>query len=434
MQFFFVIINSMKPALLLANEKGEIFESYDYVALGMERQSLVSLKPEELIPLPKGSKLFYIPDSIPLGLNNAGLVERIKKYRAVAAFLPPGYTRTYLPAYEKTSRSKTLPLWSYTAVAWYKDRIHAAAIKVAWMKKADPDFHDDREVLEAIKSKRESFSNNRIFNHLGTCAMTYHCFAAKNFFLTRWEAPIPTSPVCNAECIGCLSKKTSDCCPSQERISFVPEADEVAEISIHHLDSAEEAIVSFGQGCEGEPLLKWKLLEKAIAMTRAKTERGVINLNTNGSMPEAILPLKKAGLNSIRISLNSFNREIYNSYYRPKGYTFDDVLQAIRISKESGLFTSINYLTLPGYNDSEDEIEKLLDFLRECPVDLIQMRNLSIDPYLYMERVKKPKGRILGVRKLIKLIKKEYPQIRIGYFNLPKEALENGRKGQCYFI
>ncbi|MCX7988153.1 MAG: radical SAM protein [Thermodesulfovibrio sp.] len=425
----------MKPVILLANNKGEIFESYEYEALGMERNSPISLSSKDLIPLPKGSKLFYIPNAIPIGLNHAGIVEKIANYRPVAAFLPPGYTRTHLPAFEKTKFTPKLPLWSYTAVAWYRGKIHAAAIRVAWMKKANPVYHEDKNVLKSIKRKNESFKNNRLFKQLEICAMIYNCFAAKNFFLNRWEAPLPTSPLCNAECIGCLSKQPSDCCPSQERISFVPEPREISEIAISHLLKAEEAIVSFGQGCEGEPLLQWKVIEKAIGMTREKTDRGIININTNGSLPKIIPKLKKAGLNSIRISLNSFNHEIYQSYYKPKGYKFEDVIKAIKISKECGLFTSLNYLIFPGYNDSEDEIEKLFDFLMQCSVDLIQMRNLSIDPYLYMEKVEPPKGRILGIRKLIKMIKKDFPHIKIGYFNLPKEAFNNVNfKEQCYFI
>ncbi|ODA44109.1 Radical SAM domain protein [Thermodesulfovibrio sp. N1] len=110
------------------------------------------------------------------------------------------------------------------------------------------------------------------------------------------------------------------------------------------------------------------------------------------------------------------------------------MLKTIRISKDIGLFTSINYLTFPGYNDAEDEIERFFNFLKDCPVDLIQMRNLSIDPYIYMSKVQAPKGRVLGIKKLIKMIKKEFPNIKIGYFNVPKEALTEKGREQCYFI
>lgn len=424
----------MKPLILLANERGQFFEDPRFTALGMEGESIVSLTPEDLIPLPKGSKIFLISDSIPLGLDKSGLVRKIDKFYPVAAFLPPGYTRTHLPAFIKKEKAPTLPLWSYTAVAWYRNSIYAAAVEVASMRKADPDLHDDREVREAIRANREKFKNNRLFKHLEICAMIYSCFAAKNLFLRRWEAPLPTSPVCNARCVGCLSLQSGDCCPSQARISFVPKPEEIAEIAIPHLEFAEEAIVSFGQGCEGEPLLQYETILDSLSLIRSRTQRGIVNLNTNGSIPEVLDKLKKAGLDSIRISINSFKEDTYNGYYRPKGYKFEDVLLSIRKSKELGLFTNINYLIFPGYNDAEEEIESLLQFLESCPVDQIQFRNLSIDPSVYMKAVPKPRGMVLGIRKLIKLIKSKFPSIRIGYFNIPKEALEGKGKEKCYFI
>ena len=59
-------------------------------------------------------------------------------------------------------------------------------------------------------------------------------------------------------------------------------------VALPHLKEAEDAIVSFGQGCEGEPLMQWRLLEKSIRQMREKTDRGTINLNTNGSLPEKV--------------------------------------------------------------------------------------------------------------------------------------------------
>ena len=35
-----------------------------------------------------------------------------------------------------------------------------------------------------------------------------------------------------------------------------------------HLQKAEDAIISFGQGCEGEPLVQWRLLESIILKLR----------------------------------------------------------------------------------------------------------------------------------------------------------------------
>lgn len=169
-------------------------------------------------------------------------------------------------------------------------------------------------------------------------------------------------------------------------------------------------------------------------MTRDKTNKGVININTNGSLPEVIHELKVAGLDSITISLNSFNHKNYKSYYKPKDYNFYEIIKSIKISKEFGLFTSLNYLIFPGYNNSEEEIGRLFDFLKQCSIDLIQMRKLSIDSYFYIEKVRPSEGRILGIRKFIKMLKKEFPHIKIEHFNIPKDAFHNNSNEQCYFI
>ncbi len=411
------------PVLLVANEAGEIYDDSRYLAGGMTGGDFVLITRDDLIPLPEGSKLFFIPKGRPIGFTRDGGPVVVDGAYAVSAFLPPGYTRTYFPAYEEVQPDPILPLWSYTAVAWYKSKFYAAAIRVAWMKKADPKLHDDEVIGPLVKEKLKQFPKNRLFKHLEKCAMFYHCFAAKNIFVGRWEAPLPTSPSCNARCIGCLSLQEGECCASQDRIAFVPTPEEIAEAATPHLKKAEDPIVSFGQGCEGEPLVQSKTLVKAVKLMRDQTNRGVINLNTNGFSPDRIRALRDAGLDSIRISLNSCDRERYNQYYRPRGYRFEDVMESIRVSKKIGLFTSLNYIVFPGYTDREDEVDKLFALIKKTKIDLIQMRNFSIDPSIYMRVVTRPEGKAIGVRHLIRKLKTEFPQLKVGYFNLPKKQM-----------
>jgi pyruvate-formate lyase-activating enzyme len=418
-----------RPVLLLADRDGTIYDDPRYTAGAMSGGDIVSLPSSELIPLPEGSKLFYIPKGRPVGFTDSGAATVVEGASAVCAFLPPGYTRTYLPAYEEIAPDPVLPLWSYTAAAWYKGAFHAAAVRVAWMKKADPALHDDEKLKPFVREKSKAHPENRLLEHLKICALEYHCFAAKNLFFGRWEAPLPTSPACNARCVGCLSYECGESPASQKRITFVPAPEEIADLAVPHLRSAEDAIVSFGQGCEGEPLIQSRTLARAAALMRDRTDRGVINLNTNGFSPDRIKTLRKAGLDSVRISLNSAVPERYHAYYRPRGFGHRDVIESISASKEAGLFTSVNLLVFPGYTDREEEAEKLLALIRKTEIDLVQMRNLSIDPYLYLNMVPRPGGRALGVRKLIRLMKKEFPGLKIGYFNLPERDIRR-QKGR----
>lgn len=415
------------PVLLVADEHGEIYDDPRYIAAAMTGGDFVPLKPGDLIPLPEGSKFFFIPKGRPVGFNKKGGPIVLNDAYAVAAFLPPGYTRTYLPAYEEFRSDPVLPLWSYTAVAWYKDGFYAAAVQVAWMRKADPRLHDDEVIAPLVAKKLARHPKNRLLKHLEKCAMFYHCFAAKNLFVGRWEAPLPTSPSCNARCVGCLSLQEGECCASQDRIQFVPTPDEIAEVAVPHLKKAEEAIVSFGQGCEGEPLMQSKTLVKAVKLMRERTSRGIVNLNTNGFSSERIEALRDAGLDSIRISMNSTDRDRYKQYHRPRDYTFEDVMNSIKTAKKIGLFTSINYLVFPGYTDREEEVNKLRQLISDTGIDQVQMRNLSLDPSLYLNAVKRPAGVALGVGNLIESLKSEFPGLVIGYFNLPEKDIARSR-------
>ena len=187
-----------------------------------------------------------------------------------------------------------------------------------------------------------------------------------------------------------------------------------------HLDSVDKGIVSFGQGCEGEPLLQWETIEEAIIKIRSKTKRGTINLNTNASMPEAIERLAAAGLDSIRVSMNSARKGCHTMYYRPQGFSFKDVLRSILVMKKAGGFVSLNYFILPGFTDDPEEFTALCDLVNIYRPDLIQLRNLNMDPDWYLEVVQhKGRQKPMGIRSWQKKLKENFPNLGFGYFNPP---------------
>jgi len=49
------------------------------------------------------------------------------------------------------------------------------------------------------------------------------------------------------------------------------------------------------------------------------------------------------------------------------------------------------------------------------------MRNLSIDPDLYLKALPPSTDRCLGIRDMLRLLRREFPALEIGYFNRPKE-------------
>jgi molybdenum cofactor biosynthesis enzyme MoaA len=161
-------------------------------------------------------------------------------------------------------------------------------------------------------------------------------------------------------------------------------------------------------------------LERSIRTLRERTDRGTINLNTNGSLPEKVATLCEAGLDSLRVTINSPHEEFYRRYHRPRGYTFGKVTDSLIKAKERGVYTSINLLVFPGVTDRESEVQGLIKLVRRTRLDLIQMRNLNIDPDLYLKAMGKGQG--VGIPQMIDRLKQEFPSLQFGYFNRTRES------------
>jgi pyruvate-formate lyase-activating enzyme len=422
------------PKLLYADAGGNIFDHPFLTMAGMSGSEAVLPEDIELIPLPEDSRLFTIPDTPPVAWDGRQkkfvTVATIREGRretpiqAVSAFMAPGWMRTLLPACDYSRKKLQLPLWAYTAVGWDEEteQFVVAATRVDANENWQPRNYDDRQLDPLVRKMLAQFPENRLLEQLSRCAIDYHCFAAKNLFYRRWEAPIPTSPVCNSRCLGCISLQPSDCCPSNhERIGFVPTPDEIDELMLPHLLEAPDPIVSYGQGCEGDPIMQADTVAAATRRLKAAAGgRGTVNFNSNGSFPDRIRLLCDSGMDSMRFSMNSVQEELYNRYYRPVNYRFADVLESVQIAKERGLFTMINYLVSPGVTDSPAETDALLKFIAMTGVDMLQLRNLSIDPDYYNRKMG-IKGAGSGMYRLLQTIRSEFPQVQFGYFNRTKE-------------
>lgn len=430
------------PYMLYADEQGNIYDHPYFRMAGFSGNTLAAISKKDLISMPSFSKLFYFPNCAPIGIDpETGVAEVVKEIKigrkshkclAVAAFLEPGFVRSLLPAVDYSTKDYILPMWGYTAVGFKGEDYHVTGFRIEYNHKWDPFNYDDRLLIKAIERYRKECTDSPFIHHLTDCAANNHCFAAKNLFLGRWEAPLPVSRSCNASCLGCLSLQEDDITRSSHfRISFTPKLEEIVTVAVNHLEKAEDAIMSFGQGCEGEPLTEYRLIRDSIKEIRRQTKKGTINLNTNGSWPERVREVIEAGLDSIRISLNSARKPFYNAYYRPRGYTFEDVLSSIKLSRDMGLYTMINYLIFPGVTDQEDEISALGELIKITGVNFIHFKNLNIDPDYYLKSMPLTDSPAKGMKRMSEDLIKDFPEIRLGYFNqTKKEAQGSGHKAQ----
>ncbi len=416
------------PKLLFADPKGRVMEHPYLLATLRSGEELVPPQGKP-IPLPRDAKLVHLPGRLPVGLNpDTGELELVREMKvngktfvptAVGAVLPPGYTRTFLPG-ELKADGPILPQWAYTAAAWVGEGPVVWALHTDTRSHWEPERYSTPELKELVEAHMARFPGNRVLSQLKTCALLYRCFTSQNIFYVRDEGAIPASVMCNARCVGCISDQPADGPPaSHERMDDGPSAKEMGEIGLYHLEHAPgRTMVSFGQGCEGEPLTRWKFIAESIRYMREHTSRGSININTNASLTQGLEALFDAGLDAIRVSLNSASKGLYEAYYKPVKYGWEDVERSIALARERGAYLALNLLLFPGVTDREGEVEALERLVRKYEVDQVQTRSLCIDPIQYLEvaREQGAGGEPVGISELLRRLKAARPGLIIGNF------------------
>jgi pyruvate-formate lyase-activating enzyme len=401
---------SHAPYLLYSDGKGNIFEDETLYAVGRSGWDAFPIENDDWIKLPEGGNLYELPGRRGIGIDvTTGEMRLCEKGWAVAAFIPPAHTGLFLAAYETLPDAPTLPLFCYTAAGWHQGEFFVPAVRIEQDIRQECAGYDNDKIQYGVEKLLQAYSHNRLVKHLAeNCCLTYTCPAARNFFLERWECPVPTSPACNANCIGCISFQPEDetIVSTQDRLNFKPTVEEIVEFTVPHLINAPYPLVSFGQGCEGEPLLMWDVIAESIKEIRKHTSRGSININTNGSNPRSVKALCEAGLDSIRVSTNSARKHIYTPYYRPNNYQFEDIIESLKVVRSFGGWTSINYFVFPGMTDSVEEYEALRKLIIDTDLCMIQWRNFNIDPDWYLGQLGvTDTGECMGVKQMQELIR-----------------------------
>jgi len=432
--------------MLFSTSDGQLLE-HPYLKMAAHNgKEFVTPKPSELTVIPEKWDVMQLPDTLPVGVDpETGAFEIVDSIpgtsalpRAVAIHPPPGYVRQFLPGAKylpyrapeatgarlqqfdeggMTGRSG-LPLWAYTAVGFAGTGTVAAMFQGDELTRWGPWLYYQKDLEEKVHARLALDPENPVLNQLKQCALEYRCCCAQNTFYGRWEAAVPMAPACNAACLGCLSKDAEWDAPTpQKRLKFSPDGKDIGRVIAHHLTTAEEAICSFGQGCEGEPTLSSEPLVEGVANARAVTRDGIIHLNTNGSKPKVVERAAEKGLSSIRVSVNTFDEAVFEAYYRPKDYKLSALYETLRVAKTAGLYRCINLLIWPGWSDTEAEMERISALCSEGLLDMIQLRNLCVDPAYYEKVLPKERGRVLGMRQMVDELHLRFPKLRFGTFN-----------------
>ena len=390
-------------------------------------RTLVPLTEADVIPLPEGATVAHLPGRRALAVGRGGAtIELEERWLPVAAILPVGHLRTLLPASRPLPGSRRLPLFGYTAVAEQDGGLVAAALPTDSFAWWEPRRHGPGGLPEAVAAARQALPGNRLVDHLARCALEYRCYTARNTFFRRYEAALPASPACNADCLGCISLQSDGAVASpQQRMSFAPTARELVDLASYFLGGEEAAIVSFGQGCEGEALTRGRALVEATSAIRERHPSATIHVNTNGSRPRVLGRMVATGCDSVRISAISFTDAVFRAYYRPVGYGLEDVIECGRLVKRAGGQVCLNLLAFPGITDSPSELEATITACAEMGVDQIQWRTLNVDHDWLIDELP-PLEPGIGMAAALDTVRRRMPGVAHGNFTRPVD--HSGRR------
>ena len=200
--------------------------------------------------------------------------------------LPAGYTRLLFPPTSETN-APPLPLFGYTFACVVDDELYVAAMKTDEGEDWQPRTFAAGE-LESFSTRAAPDPGNRVLAQAALCAREYGCFTAQNVFLERGEAAMPVSPKCNARCVGCISEQEPDAGFRRRRRASPSRRRPMTRAHrAHHLERVADGIVSFGQGCEGEPLLRSIAIAAAIERIRPRT-RTARSTSTPTALPKSL--------------------------------------------------------------------------------------------------------------------------------------------------
>lgn len=154
---------------------------------------------------------------------------------------------------------------------------------------------------------------------------------------------------CSADCIFCIRNFADGVYGYNLRLSKEPSLEDTFQ-ALEKLDlSKYKEIVFTGLG---EPTLRFDVV---LAVTRWLKDKGIkVRLDTNGHAslinPErdVVSELKKAGVDSISVSLNAESEEKYNKLCRPANKNaYKTILEFIRESRNAGIDTRVTVVNVP---------------------------------------------------------------------------------------
>ncbi|WKY48645.1 GTP 3',8-cyclase MoaA [Eubacteriaceae bacterium ES3] len=170
---------------------------------------------------------------------------------------------------------------------------------------------------------------------------------------------ISVTDLCNLRCVYCMPEEGVVKHPHHTNMSF--------EDILSLIKAGTKMGIDKIRLTGGEPLVRKGIVELVRAIGEIEGIKD-LTMTTNGILlPKYAKDLKKAGLNRVNISLDTFDEEKYHQITR-RGQ-LNEVMAGIDAAMKAGMSPiKINTVLIKGFND--DEISKFVNFTIDHPVDV----------------------------------------------------------------
>ncbi|XP_017957352.1 molybdenum cofactor biosynthesis protein 1 isoform X1 [Drosophila navojoa] len=224
---------------------------------------------------------------------------------------------------------------------------------------------------------------------------------------------------CNLRCDYCMPAEGVPLQPKSQLLT----TEEVLRLARIFVEQGVRKIRLTG----GEPTVRRDIVE-VVAQLKALPQLEHVGITTNGLvLTRFLVPLQRAGLDSLNISLDTLRKERFEQITRRKGW--ERVIAGIDLAIQLGYRPKINCVLMRNFN--EDEICDFVEFTRERPVDV------RFIEYMPFSGNKWQTERLISYSETVQAIRQRWPEFQAlpnGPNDTSKAYAVPGFAGQLGFI